>query len=202
MTFSLNEVEATSKKATRGAGYSWGLAEEAGKATRWLCARELDGCGALATLLTKTDGIAITQLTPDINQTVWLARGGFLCAVMTGCCVSDLAERDDPTFRFGRVVEPLLLLPFVAAVARVQQCNMRVSWPGGSAVTDGEQINMTGIIPDIVSDMQIEAGGVVTDVAEAQSRVLPDPAVWARLHAFAHRTYAPATEESRRKGAG
>ena len=33
MNLSLNEVDAMAKKAARGAGYSWGLAEEAGKAT-------------------------------------------------------------------------------------------------------------------------------------------------------------------------
>ena len=202
MTFSLNEVEVTSKKAARGAGYSWGLAEEAGKAIRWLCARELDGCGALLLLLTKTDGMATMQVTPDTHQMIWQAKGGFLCAVMTGCCVSDLAERDDPTFRFGPIIAPLLMLPFVATVARVRQCNMHVTWPGGNAVTDGEQINLTGTIPDFVTDMQIEAGGVIKAVAQVQSRALPDSAVWARLHAFAHRTYAPATEESRQKGAG
>ncbi|MEL7259121.1 MAG: DUF3726 domain-containing protein, partial [Pseudomonadota bacterium] len=38
MSWSLNEVESLARKAARGAGYSWGLAEEAGKATRWTCA--------------------------------------------------------------------------------------------------------------------------------------------------------------------
>ena len=33
MSLSLNEVESTAKKAARGAGYPWGLAEEAAKAT-------------------------------------------------------------------------------------------------------------------------------------------------------------------------
>ncbi|NND22495.1 MAG: DUF3726 domain-containing protein, partial [Silicimonas sp.] len=42
MSYSLNEVEATAKKAARGAGYPWGLAEEAAKATRWLCAHDID----------------------------------------------------------------------------------------------------------------------------------------------------------------
>lgn len=39
MSFALNEIEATAKRATRGAGYDWGLAEDASKAVRWLCAR-------------------------------------------------------------------------------------------------------------------------------------------------------------------
>ena len=53
MSFALNEVEATAKKATRGAGYPWGLAEEAAKATRWLCAQGLDGVAILAGALTR-----------------------------------------------------------------------------------------------------------------------------------------------------
>ena len=47
MNYSLNAVESTAKRAARGAGYPWGLAEEAGKATRWLSHQGLEGCGAL-----------------------------------------------------------------------------------------------------------------------------------------------------------
>ena len=39
MTWSLNEIESLAKKAARGAGLDWGLAEEAGKTTRcWVIA--------------------------------------------------------------------------------------------------------------------------------------------------------------------
>ena len=51
MTLSLNEVQAQAFKAARGAGYAWGLAEEAGKATRWLCGHGLDGVALLVELL-------------------------------------------------------------------------------------------------------------------------------------------------------
>ena len=51
MSYSLNEMEATAKRAARGAGYSWGLAEEASKATRWLCTQGLDGAAELAHVL-------------------------------------------------------------------------------------------------------------------------------------------------------
>ena len=43
MSLSLNEVESLAKKAARGTGYPWGLAEEAAKASRWLAARGVDG---------------------------------------------------------------------------------------------------------------------------------------------------------------
>lgn len=57
MVLSLNEVQVTAKKAARGAGYPWGIAEEAGQAARWLCSHGLDGCAALAGVLARFDGI-------------------------------------------------------------------------------------------------------------------------------------------------
>ena len=44
MTWSLNELEAEVKKAIKGAGLSWGLAEEGSKAVRWLAAHGADRC--------------------------------------------------------------------------------------------------------------------------------------------------------------
>ena len=92
MTFSLNEIEATAKRAARGAGYSWGLAEEAAKATRWLCARGIDGTRALAELLPL--GLAQTPSThvPEQLQGTW-AGSGALCPLATGALLSDLANQ-------------------------------------------------------------------------------------------------------------
>jgi hypothetical protein len=45
--WSLNEIEALAGKAARGAGYDWGLAEEAGQSVRWLEARDFRGADAL-----------------------------------------------------------------------------------------------------------------------------------------------------------
>jgi hypothetical protein len=94
MKFSMNEVEAQAKKATRGAGYSWGLAEDAGKATRWLCHQGLDGVAELASLL---------QEAPDEKT----------CALVQGTRLSDAALRA-PTDRrlLPPVAQPVFLFPF------------------------------------------------------------------------------------------
>ncbi|MEF9603350.1 DUF3726 domain-containing protein, partial [Paracoccus sp. PXZ] len=47
MLLSRNETEALCLKAARGAGMSWGLAEEAAFAAGWLGAHGIDGAGAL-----------------------------------------------------------------------------------------------------------------------------------------------------------
>ena len=43
LEFSLNEVETTTRKASVGAGLPYGIAEEFGRAARWLSARGFDG---------------------------------------------------------------------------------------------------------------------------------------------------------------
>ena len=64
MSFALIEVEATAKKAARGAGHSWGMAEEAARAARWLCAHGIDGVAGLARALARVDGSDPRQHAP------------------------------------------------------------------------------------------------------------------------------------------
>jgi hypothetical protein len=64
MLFSLNEIEAQLRKAARGAGLPWGLAEEAGKAARWLAMHGIDGLPASAALFEQNDGRPYDELAP------------------------------------------------------------------------------------------------------------------------------------------
>ncbi|MHC4974961.1 MAG: DUF3726 domain-containing protein [Planctomycetota bacterium] len=91
MTFSLNEVEAMGKRAARGAGLDWGIAEEAGKAARWLTAHGLPGPELLAQLLTRNEGKSYDELAPVSTDDVWQAESGCLCPLIAGAALSDRA---------------------------------------------------------------------------------------------------------------
>ena len=69
LTVSLSEVDAMSRKATRGAGYAWGLAEEAGYAIRWLASYGFDGLAMLLNILKKVDRI------PSFLKNTYLTTG-------------------------------------------------------------------------------------------------------------------------------
>ena len=71
MSHSLNEIEALGKKAARGAGMPWGMAEEASKALRWLCAHGIDGMTHLARLLKRNDGMEHAQIAPQTLTGWW-----------------------------------------------------------------------------------------------------------------------------------
>jgi len=200
MSWSLNEVEVLSKKAARGAGYSWGMAEEAGRAVRWLSRQGQDGAAALAELLEGLAGadpvtLAPTELRADMSE-----RKG-LCPLALGTLISDMPGLPGAGLVAGGVRAPLLVLPFAATAARRLGQAISVEAGPSGAVTDGDAL--FGLRPfggaGLVS---IGPSAIDGPRSEQRHRVLTGQEVWARLDVFAQRTYAPATEASRLKGAG
>lgn len=203
MTLSLNEVEATARKAARGAGYAWGLAEDAGKATRWLCARDVDGCRALAALLSRVDGEACAAGPPVLTGAIWTARAGSLCPITTGAALSDRAATlGKGDIRLGPTAHPILLAPFAALAAEQIGQPVTLDWGESVLATDGNALSQTRPAPDTASHVTVRLGGRLGPLNPRRHRADPAPEIWRTLERFAHRTYAPATEASRQKGAG
>ncbi|MGR3485095.1 MAG: DUF3726 domain-containing protein [Paracoccaceae bacterium] len=112
MILSLGEVEALSRKAARGAGLPWGLAEEAGRAVRHLHALGLDGASALAACL---------------------GRPG--CPIAAGCALSDgLGPPASP------VASPLLLLAFAPRPLRLSWPGALVETDGRAVRAGGDAL--------------------------------------------------------------
>ncbi|WP_170427345.1 DUF3726 domain-containing protein [Ruegeria arenilitoris] len=202
MNLSLNEIEATAKRATRGAGYSWGQAEEAGKATRWLCAQDLDGVKTLARLLALGFAADPASHRPRNLDDLWHAEGD-LCPLSVGPLLSDTARTQGAgAIKMQRVAAPALLLPFVSNAARIQKCALQIEFDDMKAVTDGARLSSPGSIPEKAQRVTISKVATRSLPREQQTRAHPNSDDWAVLNQFAHRTYAPATEESRLLGAG
>lgn len=217
---SLNEVAATARRATRGAGYDWGHAENAGRATRALCRFGLDGAAALAQVLTALDGANGRELVPvellDAQRLpggdeppqgeadIWSGAAGALCPIRTGTALADFApllfERD---LVLENVHVPVLLLPSLINAARARDCTATLSFADQVFVTDGAQVSLTG--PDLLSGpltARVSWRGELSAPCPPETRARTSAQTYATLNAFAHRTYAPATEESRLLGAG
>lgn len=204
MTLSLNEVEALARKAARGAGYPWGVAEEAGRAVRWLSASEIDGCAALAALLVESDGIDLSGRTPAPGP-VWTSPTNRLCPLMTGGALSDLAETlAGQGTRLENVAHPILLAPFAGLSARCLESSVALEWDDTRVATDGEAVVVTGAIGAASASVTVKIGSrfAAREVQPKCSRANPNARDLEVLNRFAHRTYAPATEASRLSGAG
>ena len=64
---SIGELDSLVLKAYRGAGFSWGLSQDAGRAAAWMAMRGLPAAECFAELLQQTDGLEHSALTPVIS---------------------------------------------------------------------------------------------------------------------------------------
>ena len=209
MTYSLNEIEALSKRAARGAGLPWGVAEDASKAVRWLETRGLPGSAQLAAVLTVFDGVPRQEICPVSLEGSWHARSGVLCPISCGAALSDTVAgtAQGQRIEMDSVSHPLLLVPFAAQAVDGSAGMMALAWgqvqilchDDGMEILDPKNQARDGT-PVLVQCIKLAQ----KDLAPLQNvqRVVSDENTIATLYAFADRTLAPATEESRAKGAG
>ncbi len=209
MNYSLNEIEALAKKASRGAGLSWGMSEEAGKAVRWLVSNGLSGTEALAALLTENDGKTPGEVAPKSLEGTWSAGSGSLCPLASGAALNDCADRilEGQGIEMDRVAHPLLVLPFAGWAAIHLGSVLVVSWETLRIGTDGwavwidDKDNCVSVATPVRLNCR-PGGDLASPMTTPALRGVIAPDVMRTLSTFAHRTYAPATEASRLLGAG
>lgn len=185
MSWSLGEAKALAIKAARGIEIPWGMAEEAGFAAHWLQSFGAPGLAALADCLEWHD-----SKPPTPHD---------LCPISIGTAISD-AGRGVPE-NLGRVRNPLLLAPFIAACS---PSGMVLRWEGADLVlSEAGLVSAAAREALLIRETDCLSQRGVAQVANAATRVPETEAdAMARLTHFAARTYAPATEASRLSGAG
>lgn len=194
MIVSQNEIEGLALKAARGAGYSWGMAEDVALATRWLAAHDFDAIDALDRLL------ADTTMEP----------GSLLCTIGAGTEVAD-GNIDELPFPVFYVSVPLMLIPFVARFACDVGRGIELTWHNAKVVIVPEGPHAVrvaaegaldaGLVNPVMVGLADEDGAVEGRRARPGGRKV-DAAAWARLEAIGARTYVPASDQSRIAGAG
>jgi len=213
-TYSLNETATRARLAARGAGYEWGLADEVYRSVFWLVQRNLPAPLVLSRLLGLNSSTSDVELgMPNIYERHFSARGTALCPVLVGCAMTDRLQVADIDFEvtFDALHCPLLMLPFMAELAIKFDRVVVIDLDTAEMVTDGNHVRFSSF--DLQQLEYTKAGSmnfkpreaVVFDEGEnlqLHARVSVDPVVWQALGAFAHNTYAPATEASRNSGAG
>ncbi len=205
---SLNEIEQTVRKAARGRGLPWGIADEAGKAVRCLHQMELGGIGQLIRMLDQSDAGGVSLRLVHGGGT-WTPKSGKLDPLLAGPSLCDFMDaRVSSRVEMEQVACPLLLAGFLVNAVSGRRDAMRLSWSGVSLEISSGQIGIHG------SDQELETGlgdhvvceriaGLDGLPASARSgQVWVEDAAWARLEQYARRTYVEATEASRNAGAG
>ena len=116
---SLSEIETVSKRASRAAGYSWGVAEEVAKNIRLLEIFNLPGIKNLNSFFKKKKEIRLENIS-IIKQNNEACKNEY-CPIIAGVNFLDqiktLETINEITFK--KVSYPLLFLPFVSRAAEV-----------------------------------------------------------------------------------
>lgn len=194
-----NEIEALCQKAARGAGLSWGLAEEAGYAARWLHARGLDGCGALLAHLDRLSGPPSRVIWAD--GALSAENGGLLSPIVVGAALSDFAALREGCVRARAVNRPVLVLPFVHQIAAARRAPVALTSTAGRVVVSAAG-DLAGDAAALASAESAELS--VSPATEAHAAAaapsgssLPRGETLARLNDFAMLTCVPASDASR-----
>jgi hypothetical protein len=207
---SQNETESLGVRAARGAGFSWGMAEEAGFAAGWLAARGIDGAAALHRLLVEP---SVTCIRPKPKAGHWLSSDQSpLCPIHLGAALVDHALVPNGPFhqdtRIDPVSEPVLLLPFLMRATAITGRAISVGWDGGHLefAADGgfDRSLAEALVAAKALAMTIRATSEIPlPSGQTQPCNLPQVhrTIVSGLAALALRTTVPATAASR-SGAG
>jgi hypothetical protein len=181
---SLNEVETLSTKAARGAGFSWGLAEDIGRAARRIAVEDENWGVAMLNLAEHAQSF---EPPSPARAARWrsdetdLATGRPLCPIRTAALLLD-----EPV---PASALPLPILDVGLPVwldAMLRRSEMRVAGRVGLATR-----------ADVVIERRAE-----TEQPATGRRGAIDERTLAALNSFAARTYVPESERSRVRGAG
>lgn len=197
---SANEVETLCLKAARGVGMSWGMAEEAGVASRWLFRLGVDGPALLLSYLAWILERGRPGASPSfVDGNLLFSQQEACCPIKLGCAMSDCGNA--APVGIGTVRQPALMLAHTAHCARLSGAPVSVSWPGGSVSLwpDGA---VSGDLAALASLAEAPIQLRPCDAHEPDPGLLPvstmsSPDILRRLNELAMRTTVPASSTSR-----
>ncbi len=207
---SIGELEALVLKACRGAGYSWGLSQEAGRAAAWLAIRGLPSADLFAFYLSQINGVDPVSLTPSGLNIDVTDNARPQCPVMTGALLSDYGKLAGTNVDTGPIYSPAIILPFVAYCAKSAKTGMCMNINGAEVWLNGDG-ELTSLPPDYDQIFDLNRPSIVriacldecdgVPVTSESRRAVVSESRLQTLETLAHLTYVPASDQSR-SGAG
>ena len=213
-SFSLNQIDQTCRKAAKGVGLPWGVADDIGKALRWLSAYQLTTIPQIIEVLgvyqpTHYRDTAPRNLTNPLN-----AKGGRLNPLLTGLVLSDMIDQmvESPIIT-GELAYPIFTVGFLGQVALTPEDTVRVNWADVSLTFYRDRLAIHGNLDDLNRQFcealqceRVDYANLEQDQKTVKKPVMGSVNVkmedWAELEKMAHHTYVEATDESRQSGAG
>ena len=195
---SFSEIDTTSKRASRAAGFAWGIAEEVGKNMRNLEMFGLPGVKNLNLYLQKIKKNATEK--PKKVEKENRPQSKEFCPIYCGTSFLDNCKMLESLklIKFFNVSHPLLLLPFLSRASDIVGKKISVQYEGNNFLLNFDK---TIFSKNIKSDHNISlAKEIIIEFLENNNSFSAQE--WKELYKLSEETFVEETDSLKTKGAG
>ena len=194
---SFSEIDTTAKRASKAAGFSWGMAEEIGKSIRSLELFGLPGILNLSNYLKK-----IKQEHPKkIEKIEKENKTGDkeLCPIYSGVAFLDrcLELEKLKSIKFYKVSYPLLMLPFISRASEIMSKKILVQYDNTSFLLNFDKSIFSKNI-----DKQEQSLANVISIEFIENKNYFSEQDWKELYKLSEETFVDESDSSKAKAAG
>ena len=192
---SLSEIDTTSKRASKAAGFSWGVAEEIGKAIRSLELFGLPGIKNLNLYLNKIE----KNHPKKVNKIDKENKNKELCPIYCGVAFLDQCQKLEilKHIKFYNVSYPFLILPFISKASEILGKKILIHFNKSSFLMNFNKSillkNSEKQVIDSVEKISIEFLENENSFSDQE---------WKELYRISEKTFVEETDSLKEKGAG
>ena len=194
---SFSEIETTTKRASKAAGFSWGVAEEIGKSIRSL---ELFGLPGIINLnqylkkIKKKHPTKIIKIEKE-NKT----NNKELCPIYSGVAFLDrcLELEKLKSLKFYNVSYPLLMLPFISRASEIMSKKILVQFDSSSFLLNFDKSIFSKNI-----EKQSQSIAKVVNIEFMENKNSFSEQEWKELYKLSEETFVDESDSLKKTGAG
>ena len=194
---SLSEIDTTSKRAAKAAGFSWGIAEEIGKSIRSLELFGLPGIINLNLYLKKIKKNHPEKLNKIDKENK--PQNKELCPIYCGVAFLDQCKQLENlvSIKFYNVNYPLLILPFISRASEILGKKILVQFNNTSFLTNFDKSILSKNIDEKVNPLTNE---ISIEFLENKNSFSDQD--WKELYQLSEETFVEESDSLKQSGAG
>ena len=194
---SFSEIDTTTKRASKAAGFSWGVAEEIGKSIRSL---ELFGLPGIINInqylkkIKKKHPKKITKIEKK-NKT----DDKELCPIYSGIAFLDrcLELEKLKSLKFYNVSYPLLMLPFISRASEIMSKKILVQFDNSSFLLNFDKSIFSKNI-----EKQVQSKAKIVNIEFMENKNSFSELDWKELYKLSEETFVDESDSLKAKAAG
>ena len=195
---SFSEIETTSKRASKAAGFSWGISEEVGKNIKNLEMFGLPGLKNLNLYFKKIKKSPSEK--PSKIQKKNKSKSKELCPIYCGTAFLDSCKKLEnlKIIKFFNVSYPLLLLPFLSRASDIVGKKISVKYEKNNFLLNFDKT----IFSNHSNNNKVVSKAKQISVEFLENNNSFSLAEWKELYRLSEETFVKETENLKQKGAG